>query len=106
MEVKHHREGKKRKAAAADDMTKLIEKGLATVSNEMHELVTVITSSSSNLESLDTLPNELMDMGLNTMQIVRVSMYFGNNPTQLRIWKDLDGSFKPEFVKAILEEDK
>ncbi|KAI3770382.1 hypothetical protein L6452_01513 [Arctium lappa] len=32
-------------------------------------------------------------------------MYFGNNPTQLRIWKGLDGSFKPEFVKAILEED-
>lgn len=72
----------------------------------MHQLVTVITSSSPNPKSLDSLPNELKDMGLNTMQVVRVSMYFGNNPTQLRIWKGLDGSFKPEFVKAILEEDK
>ncbi|KAI3729713.1 hypothetical protein L6452_18377 [Arctium lappa] len=96
---------KKRKATATDDMTKLIEKGLASVSDEMHKLVTVIISSSPNLESLDSLPNDLKDMGLNTIQVVRVSMYFGNNPTQLRIWKGLDGSFKPEFVKGILEED-
>ncbi|KAJ9535563.1 hypothetical protein OSB04_un001303 [Centaurea solstitialis] len=98
---------KKRKAAATDDMTKLIiEKGLASVSDEMHQLITVITSSSPNLDGLDILPNELKDMGLNAMQIVRVSMYFGKNPTQLRIWKGLDASLKPAFVKTILEEDK
>ncbi|KAJ9565642.1 hypothetical protein OSB04_001608 [Centaurea solstitialis] len=85
---------KKRKAAAADDMTKLIGKGLASVSDEMHQLITVITSSSPNLDGLDILPNELKDMGLNAMQIVRVSMYFGKKPDSIANLERLGWIFK------------
>ncbi|KAK0575806.1 hypothetical protein LWI29_007448 [Acer saccharum] len=47
---------------------------------------------------------ELESMGLDRIQVIRVTMYFGNKPHQLHTWNDLNDSYKQDFVKAILDE--
>ncbi|KAK2655327.1 hypothetical protein Ddye_008379 [Dipteronia dyeriana] len=63
-----------------------------------------LTEAITGGDAITRLGVELESMGLDRMQVVRVAIHFGNKPNQLRIWNGLNDSYKPDFVKAILEE--
>ncbi|KAK2648999.1 hypothetical protein Ddye_016488 [Dipteronia dyeriana] len=67
---------------------------------QLRALIEAITGG----DAMTRLGVELESMGLDRMQVIRVAMYFVNKPNQLRIWNDLNDSYKPDFMKAILEE--
>ncbi|KAK2644472.1 hypothetical protein Ddye_019667 [Dipteronia dyeriana] len=76
------------------------EKSMERASADITKLTEAITVG----DAMTRLGVELEGMGLDRMQVIRVAMYFGNKPNQLRIWNDLNDSYKPDFVNAILEE--
>ncbi|KAL5748281.1 hypothetical protein ACOSQ2_025578 [Xanthoceras sorbifolium] len=79
------------------DITSVFEKGIKSASKDIAKLIEAITGG----DVLTRLGPELEDMGLNPSEVIRVVMYFGKMPNQLHIWKGLNDSYKPHFVKAI-----
>ena len=94
------RKRKRNVSSAAADITNVLEKSMERASADIAKLTEAITGG----DALTRLGVELEGMGLDRMQVIRVAMYFGNKPHQLRIWNGLNDSYKPDFVKAILEE--
>jgi hypothetical protein len=94
------RKRKRNVSSTAADITKVFEKSMERASADIAKLTEAITGG----DAMTRLGVELEGMGLDRMQVIRVAMYFGNKPNQLRIWNGLNDSYKPDFVKAILEE--
>ncbi|KAK2656299.1 hypothetical protein Ddye_009351 [Dipteronia dyeriana] len=95
-----NRKRKRNDSSTVADITKVFEKSMERTSADIAKLTEAITRG----DAMTRLGVELEGMGLNRMQVIRVAMYFGNKPNQLRIWNGLDDSYKPDFVKAILDE--
>ncbi|KAJ9539901.1 hypothetical protein OSB04_026407 [Centaurea solstitialis] len=90
---------RKRKTNFAENVVKTIEKGLKSVSEEMSKLVETVSNPNP---ALQTLPDELYEMGFDSDQCVAISMYFADNPNQLRLYSGMNATFKVEFVKTVL----
>ncbi|KAL4574735.1 hypothetical protein LXL04_021571 [Taraxacum kok-saghyz] len=95
----------KRKFTASEEVTKIIEKGFATVTEEMQKMTKVIMSSTNDLAELKTVHEELKTMDLSSTQIMRVCLKFTKNLNLLSMWNSLDAATKPVFAKTILEDD-
>ncbi|KAK2662162.1 hypothetical protein Ddye_000736 [Dipteronia dyeriana] len=91
---------KRNGSSTVADITKVFEKSMERTSTEIAKLTEAITGR----DAMTRLGVELEGMCLNRMQVIRITMYFGNKSNQLRIWNGLNDSYKPNFVKAILEE--
>ncbi|KVI08161.1 Myb/SANT-like domain-containing protein, partial [Cynara cardunculus var. scolymus] len=89
---------RKRKAGVSEDAMKVIEKGLNVISEEMGKLVSVVGTP-----GLQTMPDELTNMGFDDDQVIAISMYFADNPIQLRLWNSMNATLKPKFVATILK---
>ncbi|KAL5756946.1 hypothetical protein ACOSQ2_021692 [Xanthoceras sorbifolium] len=100
LEQTSKRKRKRNMNSAVADITNVFEKSMERASEDIAKLIEAITGR----DAMTRLGAELEGMGLNCSQVVRVAMYFGNTPNLLHIWKGLDDSYKPDFVKAILEE--
>nr|KAJ0215420.1 hypothetical protein LSAT_V11C300107170 [Lactuca sativa] len=96
-------QNKKRKAAS-EEVTYIIGKGLAVVSEEILKMTRAITSSTNHLAGLKTIHEELKTMELSSSEILRVCLKFTKNLNLLSMWNSLDAATKPLFAKAILEE--
>ncbi|KAK2652332.1 hypothetical protein Ddye_012188 [Dipteronia dyeriana] len=94
------RNRKRNVSSTTEEITKVFEKSMERASADIAKLTEVIMGG----DAMTRLGVELEGMGLDRMQVIRVAMYFGNKPNQLRIWNGLNDSYKPDFVKAILEE--
>ena len=88
---------RKRKTNFAEEVVKSIEKWLKSVSEEISKLVSTVGTP-----GLQTLPDELTDMGFNSEQCIAISMYFADNPVQLRLYSGINATFKLDFVKTVL----
>ncbi|KAK2642181.1 hypothetical protein Ddye_023944 [Dipteronia dyeriana] len=96
------RKRKRNVSLTPEDITKVFEKSMERASADIAKLIEAITGG----DAMTRLGVELEGMGLDRMQVIRVAKYFGNKPNQLHIhiWNGLNDSYKPDFVKAILEE--
>ncbi|KAL5818464.1 hypothetical protein ACOSQ3_022356 [Xanthoceras sorbifolium] len=92
------RKRKRNVNSAVADITGVFEKGIERASENIAKLTEAITGG----DVLTRLRPELDDIGLTTLDVIHVAMYFGKMPNQLHIWKGLADSYKPYFVKAIL----
>ncbi|KAJ9535156.1 hypothetical protein OSB04_un001763 [Centaurea solstitialis] len=90
---------RKRKTNFAEDVVKMLEKGLKSVSKEMSKLVATIGNPNP---ALKTLPEELVEMGFNSDQCIAISMYFADNPNQLHLYSGMNDNFKLRFVTTVL----
>ncbi|KAL5736768.1 hypothetical protein ACOSP7_031238 [Xanthoceras sorbifolium] len=93
------RKKKRNVNSAVANITGVFKKSIERASEDIAKLTEAITGG----DVLTRLGPELEDMGLNCSEVICVAMYFGKMPNQLHIWKDLADSYKPHFVKAILE---
>ncbi|KAK2648981.1 hypothetical protein Ddye_016470 [Dipteronia dyeriana] len=82
------------------DITNVFEKSIGRASTDIAKLTKSITEGDTKTR----LGVELEGIGLDHMQVIRVTMYFRNKTNQLRIWNDLNDSYKLDFVKTNLEE--
>ncbi|KAL4583462.1 hypothetical protein LXL04_008035 [Taraxacum kok-saghyz] len=91
----------KRKFSASDEVTKIIEKGFATVSEEMQKMTKVITSSTNDLTELKTIHEQLKTMVLfSSVQ----SSPIPSSPTAKHTLKELLNKPKANKHKSIMEE--
>ncbi|KVH93551.1 hypothetical protein Ccrd_004392 [Cynara cardunculus var. scolymus] len=77
---------------------RVIEKGLNSLSEEMGKLVSVVGTP-----GLQTMPDELTNMGFDDDQVIAISMYFVDSPIQVRLWNSINATLKPKFVTTILK---
>ncbi|KAK3207115.1 hypothetical protein Dsin_021161 [Dipteronia sinensis] len=97
-----HQSGRERGLLVQQQQTlpMYLKKSMERASADIAKLTEAITGG----DAMAHLGVELEGMGLDRMQVIRVAMYFGNKPHQLRIWNGLNDSYKPDFVKTILDE--
>ncbi|KAK2645252.1 hypothetical protein Ddye_020447 [Dipteronia dyeriana] len=94
------RKRKRNVSSTTEEIIKVFEKSMERASAYIAKLTEAITGG----DAMTRLGVELEGMGFDRMQVIRVAMYFGIKPNQLSIWNVLNDSYKPDFVKAILEE--
>ena len=94
------RKRKRSVSSTAADIANIFEKSMERASEDIAKLTEAITRG----DAITRLTVELEGMGVDCIQVIRVAMYFGNKPHQLRTWNGLNDSYKPDFVKAILDE--
>ncbi|KAK0590508.1 hypothetical protein LWI29_028139 [Acer saccharum] len=75
------RKRKRNVSSTAAEITKVFETSMERASADIAKLTEAITGG----DAMTRLGVELEGMGLDRMQVIRVAMYFGNKPNQLRI---------------------
>ncbi|KAJ9564609.1 hypothetical protein OSB04_000575 [Centaurea solstitialis] len=81
---------RKRKASETENMYKILEKGLKSVSEEMGKLVSIVGTP-----GLETLTEELAKMGFDDRQNLAIGVHFSKNPVQLRFFNGMADRLKP-----------
>ncbi|KAK2663255.1 hypothetical protein Ddye_001829 [Dipteronia dyeriana] len=94
------RKRKRNVSSTTEEITKVFEKSMERASADITKLTEAITGG----DAMTCLGVEPEGINLDRMQVIRVAMYFGNKSNQLCIWNGLNDFYKPDFVKAILEE--